>query len=400
MKLLVVVEKLLTGFDAPPCTYLYIDKCMQDHGLFQAICRVNRLDSDDKEFGYIVDYKDLFRKVENAVAVYTSDLDYDNFRKEDVDVLLKDRLKTGRNRLDNALEEIALLCEPVAPPRDSLSFIRYFCGNPENEDDLKTNEVKRTALYKQTVALIRAYANIAGEMDEAGYSAKEIEDIKRKVDFYLNLREEIRKASGETLDLKTYEADMRHLIDNFIQADEPRKISPFENQTLLDLIVNTGIADAINNLPQGIKSSKEAVAETIENNIRVKIIKEHLIDPAYFEEMSKLLDEVIRFRKANADKYEKYLKMIAELAKRANKVTRDDLPAGIQTPGQQVLYNNLDKNATLAIKIHEGIERVKKADWKGNRQKENEIKAVLYQILEDEKEVERIFPIIKENKEF
>jgi len=281
-----------------------------------------------------------------------------------------------------------------------LSFIRYFCGNPENEDDLKTNEVKRTALYKQTVALIRAYANIAGEMDEAGYSAKEIEDIKRKVDFYLNLREEIRKASGETLDLKTYEADMRHLIDNFIQADEPRKISPFENQTLLDLIVNTGIADAINNLPQGIKSSKEAVAETIENNIRVKIIKEHLIDPAYFEEMSKLLDEVIRFRKANADKYEKYLKMIAELAKRANKVTRDDLPAGIQTPGQQVLYNNLDKNATLAIKIHEGIERVKKADWKGNRQKENEIKAVLYQILEDEKEVERIFPIIKENKEF
>jgi len=237
-------------------------------------------------------------------------------------------------------------------------------------------------------------------MDEAGYSAKEIEDIKRKVDFYLNLREEIRKASGETLDLKTYEADMRHLIDNFIQADEPRKISPFENQTLLDLIVNTGIADAINNLPQGIKSSKEAVAETIENNIRVKIIKEHLIDPAYFEEMSKLLDEVIRFRKANADKYEKYLKMIAELAKRANKVTRDDLPAGIQTPGQQVLYNNLDKNATLAIKIHEGIERVKKADWKGNRQKENEIKAVLYQILEDEKEVERIFPIIKENKEF
>ncbi|HKZ66363.1 MAG TPA: HsdR family type I site-specific deoxyribonuclease, partial [Chitinophagaceae bacterium] len=163
MKLLVVVEKLLTGFNAPPCTYLYIDKSMQDHGLFQAICRVNRLDSDDKEFGYIVDYKDLFRKVENAVAVYTSELDYDNFRKEDVDVLLKDRLKTGRERLDNALEEIALLCEPVAPPRDSLSYIRYFCGNPENEDDLKTNEVKRTTFYKQTVSLIRAYANIAGE---------------------------------------------------------------------------------------------------------------------------------------------------------------------------------------------------------------------------------------------
>jgi len=400
MKLLVVVDKLLVGFDAPPCTYLYIDKNMQDHGLFQAICRVNRLDSDDKEFGYIVDYKDLFRKVENAVAVYTSELAYDDFQKEDVDVLLKDRLEKGRERLDDALEEIALLCEPVAPPKDSLAFIRYFCGNPENEEDLKANEVKRTALYKQSVALIRAYANIAGEMEEAGYSAKEIEDIKKLVDFYLNLREEIRKASGETLDLKTYEADMRHLIDNFIQAEESRRIDPFGDQTLLDIIVKTGIADAINSLPQGIKSSKEAIAETIENNVRRKIIKEHLIDPAYFEEMSKLLNEIIKERKAIAVSYEEYLKKIAELAKMVNNMTRDDLPASIQTPSQRALYNNLSKNEALAIAIDEAIKRVKKADWKGNLQKENEIKAEIYKILKDENEVERIFPIIKQQNEY
>ena len=64
-KLLVVVDKLLTGFDAPGCTYLYIDKQMHDHGLFQAICRVNRLDGDDKAVGHIVDYKDLFKKLVN-----------------------------------------------------------------------------------------------------------------------------------------------------------------------------------------------------------------------------------------------------------------------------------------------------------------------------------------------
>jgi type I restriction enzyme R subunit len=69
MRLLIVVDKLLTGFDAPSCTYLYIDKSMQDHGLFQAICRTNRLDGDDKTFGYIVDYKDLFKKVQGAMAV-------------------------------------------------------------------------------------------------------------------------------------------------------------------------------------------------------------------------------------------------------------------------------------------------------------------------------------------
>jgi len=400
MKLLVVVDKLLVGFDAPPCSYLYIDKKMQDHGLFQAICRVNRLDTDDKLFGYIVDYKDLFNKVEDAVAVYTSELDYDNFEKEDVDILLKDRLKVGREKLDGALEEIVLLCDPVPKPKDSLAYIHFFCGDPENTEDLKSNEVKRTALYKHAVALIRAYANIAGEMEEVGYTKKEVEDIKKSVDFYLNLREEIRKASGETLDLKTYEADMRHLIDNFIAADEPKKISDFENQTLLDLIVKSGIADAINTLPKGIKKSQEAVAETIENNVRRKIIKDHLIDPAYFDEMSKLLSEIIRERKNDAIKYEEYLKKIADLAKRVSTSKPDDLPRSIKTQAQRSLYNNLGKNEYLAMQVHDAIMRVKKADWKGNFPKENEIKAAMHRILKDMVEVERIFPIVKEQNEY
>ena len=318
MKLLIVVSKLLVGFDVPSCTYLYIDKSMQDHGLFQAICRVNRLDGDDKQFGYIVDYKDLFRKVEDAVSVYTSDLAYDDFEPKDIDVMLQDRLKAGKERLDNALEEISLLCEPVEPPKKTLDFIHYFCGNPEIPEELKAKETQRNALYKKTVSLIRSYANIADEMEEAGYSVSEIESIKKELDFYLKLREEIRKASGETLDLKTYEADMRHLIDTYIQAEDSVTISPFGDLSLLDIIVKTGIAEAIDSLPNGIKSNQEAVAETIENNVRRKIIKEHLIDPAFFEEMSKLLATLIKERKANTINYEEYLMKIAEIAKQVN----------------------------------------------------------------------------------
>ncbi|MCL4280104.1 MAG: hypothetical protein KJZ60_10585, partial [Ignavibacteriaceae bacterium] len=291
MRLLVVVDKLLTGFDAPPCTYLYIDKSMQDHGLFQAICRVNRLDGEDKQFGYVVDYKDLFKRVENAVAVYTADLDYDEFEKEDVDIMLKTRLEKGKERLDNAIEELNLLCEPVEPPRGTFEYIRFFCGNPENKDDLKATEVRRIALYKNVASLIRAYANIADEIDQAGYTPKELDELKETLNFYLKLREEIKRASGEVIDLKTYEADMRFLIDNYIQAEESKTISPFGDQTLLDIIVNSGIADAINNLPKGIRENRQAIQETIENNVRQKIIKEYLIDPAYFEEMSKMLDE-------------------------------------------------------------------------------------------------------------
>ena len=98
MKLLIVVDKLLTGFDAPPATCLYIDKPMQDHGLFQAICRVNRLDGDDKEYGYIIDYKDLFRSLEQSIKDYTGEA-FDAYDAADIKDLLKDRLQQGRERL-------------------------------------------------------------------------------------------------------------------------------------------------------------------------------------------------------------------------------------------------------------------------------------------------------------
>src|SRR5216684_2234685 len=201
MKLLVVVDKLLTGFDAPPCTYLYIDKSMQDHGLFQAICRVNRLDGEDKDFGYIVDYKDLFKKVENAIAVYTSELDR-SAGGADPEVLVQDRPKKGKERLDNAVEALVLLCEPVEPPKGELEHIHYFCGNTEIPADLQEREPQRAAVYKATVALVRAYANIADELEPAGYKAADVGRIKKQLTHYLNVRQIIRNASGETLDLK------------------------------------------------------------------------------------------------------------------------------------------------------------------------------------------------------
>jgi type I restriction enzyme, R subunit len=399
MKLLVVVDKLLTGFDAPPCTYLYIDKSMQDHGLFQAICRTNRLDGEDKDFGYIVDYKDLFKKVENAIAVYTSELDH-TAGGAAPEVLLQDRLKKGKERLDNAIEVLALLCEPVEPPKGELEHIHYFCGNTEIASDLKDREPQRAALYKATVALVRAYANIADELEPAGYSAADIDRIKQQLNHYLSVCEIIRKASGETLDLKAYEADMRHLIDTYIEADEPKKISPFDNLSLVELIVKSGIANAINSELGGLKGNKEAVAETIENNVRRKIIKEHLNDPAYYEKMSALLDEIIAARKAKAIEYEAYLKRIAELATRVQAGHAEGTPETLNTPGLRALYNNLNQNEGLVIKIDEAVKKTRPDDWRGIQAREQVIKAALYAVLQDQDEVERVFLIVKQQTEY
>lgn len=400
MKLLIVVNKLLTGFDAPPCTYLYIDKSLQDHGLFQAICRTNRLDGDDKDFGHIVDYKDLFKKVENAISVYSADAIDDPGDSVTPEVLIKDRLEIGVQRLDAALEALELLCEHVEPPKEELQYIHYFCGNTEVASDLSDREVQRVTLYKLTVAFIRAYANIADEMVEAGYSEAEVQRIKERLDFYVKLRDVIRKAAGEVLDIKPFEADMRHLIDTYIQADEPRKISPFDDMPLLELIVKSGIAAAIESLSDGLKGNPEAIAETIENNVRSKIVKEQINDPAFFARMSALLDEIIKARKAKALKYEDYLKKIAELAKNVELGATPDIPASLNSPGKRALYNNLGSNEGLAIQIDEAVRRVRPADWRGNPQRERVIKRELFTLLQDEAEVERVFGIIRNQKEY
>lgn len=414
MKLLIVVDKLLLGFDAPPCTYMYIDKSMQDHGLFQAICRTNRLDGDDKDFGHIVDYKDLFRKLENAIAVYTSELDH-SAGGSDPEVLLKDRLKMGRERLDNALEELALLCEPVEPPKGDLEHIHYFCGNTEISTDLEEREPLRAALYKATVSLLRAYANIAEELEAAGYSSFDIARIKHQIEHYSNVREVIRMASGETLDLKPYEADMRYLIDAYIDADDPRQISPFDDMGLMDLIVKTGIANAIASRLGVLKGDKKAIAETIENNVRSRIIKEQLNDPAFYEKMSKLLDEIIAERKAKAIEYEEYLKRIAELTKNVAAGHAGDTPELLKrSPALRAIYHNLKRSEApedsrvqddpvlaLAQQIDETVKQVRPDGWRGIQARENIIKAALLPLLNgDISEVERIFFIIKAQNEY
>jgi len=362
---------------APPCTYLYIDKSMQDHGLFQAICRTNRLDGEDKDFGRIVDYKDLFKKVENAIAVYSSELDH-SAGGVAPEVYVQDRLKKGRERLDNALETLALLCEPAEPPQGELEYIHYFCGNTEIPTDLQEREPQRAALYKATAALLRAYANIADDLESSGYTNVDIARIKQQLNDYRDVREIVRKASGETLDLKPYEADMRHLIDTYIEADEPRKISPFDNMSLIDLIVKTGIADAIATRLANMKGNKTAIAETIDNNVRSKIIKEHLNDPAYYEKMSELLDEIIEARKPKAIEYEEYLKRIAELATRVEAGQTNEMPEALDTPGKRALFNNLNQNEALALRIDETVKKTRPDDWRGVQPKERVIKAALY----------------------
>ena len=402
LKLLVVVDKLLTGFDAPPATYLYIDKSMKDHGLFQAICRVNRLDGDDKEYGYIIDYKDLFHSLEQSVQDYTSGA-FEGYEKEDVEGLLGDRIKKGRERLDEALETLKELCEPVDLPKDTPQYIRYFCGNTEIPDDIKDKEPRRVAFYKAVLAFIRAYANIAEFLEEAGYTPAQIDNLKADLKLYESLRKEIQLASGDYVDLKQFEPAMRYLIDTYIGADESRLISNFDDLSLVELIVERGEA-ALENVPERIRRNKEAMAETIENNLRKVIIEESPTNPMYYERMSVLLDELIKLRRQDAAAYEEYLKKIVELTRQIKKPEKTaQYPPTINTKPKRALYDNLNRDEELAIDLDKTIWMVKDDDWRGTLIKRRKVEITVRQILEkygitDPAEIARIYELVYNQK--
>ncbi|OOC09222.1 type I restriction endonuclease subunit R [Thioalkalivibrio halophilus] len=381
MKLLIVVDKLLTGFDAPPATYLYIDKQMRDHGLFQAICRVNRLHTEDKEVGYIVDYKDLFKSLEQSIQDYTGGA-FDAFDADDVEGLLEDRLDKARERLEETREAVKALCEAVEPPKDSPAYRRYFVGSSDMPEVQKENEPKRLALYKHVGAFLRAYADLANEMPQAGYSETEAATIKAEVEHYEKVREEVKLASGDYIDMKVYEPAMRHLLDSYIRADESEKLSAFDDMTLVELVVERG-EEAVDSLPSSISGDREAMAETIENNVRRLIIDEMAVNPKYYERMSELLDALIEQRRQEALEYKEYLRRIVELTRQAARKDKGiGYPTGVDTPSQQALYDNLGHDAALTLRLDEKIRAVRKADWRGNKFKEREVRNAIASVLE------------------
>jgi type I restriction enzyme R subunit len=286
LKLLIVVSKLLTGFDAPSCTYIYLDNELRDHNLFQAICRTNRLDGDDKDYGHIVDFKELFGDVQQAIAVYSSDeLDIDEGNGGDNNVHLKDWLQEGRKQLDEAREALRYLCEPVPQPREVEQYLHYFCGDAADANALNETEPLRVSFYK-AVAL-RACLRRHGPGPErsrllrrrrgaAPGSGVPRRDPRRH-------QEALGRGAGHQALRGGHAPPHQYLHPG--RAGEG--LGQLGDLSLTELIIKTGIHDAIaRKLNEKGKLSKNAIAEGIINNVRKTIIREQLTDPRFYEQMS------------------------------------------------------------------------------------------------------------------
>lgn len=399
MQLLIVVDKLLTGFDAPAATYLYIDKSMRDHGLFQAICRVNRVNgkNKEKEYGYIIDYKDLFKNLSKSMQDYTSEA-FDQYDADDVKGLLKDRYEEARARLDVALD----MCEStieVVRKKDDDGYRTFFCGNTEKPHDLKAREPYRDALYKHVGKLVGAYANIANEMGRAGYSAKEAQRIKQRVNDFKKLRDYVGLCSGDFIDLKRAQADMRQLMDLYLDASASKTVSDFEDISLVELIVKLGESlEEENKHLRGAqkKAKQQEVAEVIENNIRKAIIEQEAQNPVYYAKMSDILLDLVAQRKDEAEAYAEHLAKMKALAEQVhNPSGAGGYPSGIS--GKKVLralYEHLDKDETLVLALDQAIMNSAQDDWQGHPIKRMQVRNAVLELVKDETRTDEVMGLI------
>jgi len=190
------------------------------------------------------------------------------------------------------------------------------------------------------------------------------------------------------------------------------------------VIAKSGLEEAVSKLPPGIRNSKEAVAETIANNVRRKIIKEHLNDPSFYNKMSVLLKEILDDLSAKRIDYEKFLKKIAEIAKQVQGGAADDTPEPLKkSPGLRALYNQLRDELTessdnlgeskgayagatsesalqVAMSLDVAIKSKRHDGWRGVQTKEREIKRIIHDVVLNPERVERLYGIVFAQREY
>lgn len=393
MKLLIVVDKLLTGFDAPSATYLYIDKSMRDHDLFQAICRVNRPDDPSKDYGYIVDYKDLFRSVQSAFADYTSEA-FEDFAREDVEGLIKQRALEAKAKMEGARDSLRQLLSEVPSPRDDAAHIRFFCEPPAAEDEADADSRKRNTFYSLVSALTRSFADCADQLvTEFNYTVEDVAQIREDVHNYNQLKDAVMLAAQDWIDLRSYQEDMRFILDTYVTAQGSTLVSKLDDTPLVELLLDNTSTTPVDQILNTVTGDENAKAEIIDANLTSEIIRKMPMNQTYYGKMSELLKKLIGERRLGALSYAEYLRHVTELARRIHSPEEtENYPEQIRdTQAGRALYDFISEQdalrnadaSDLAYDLHYNIVESLETGWLANRQKQQRIKRAIAAVLSE-----------------
>lgn len=363
--ILIVVDKLLTGFDAPKASTLYLDKQIKEHNLLQAIARVNRL-CDGKDYGYIVDYRGLLGELDKALTMY-QEAGLEEFNEEDIKSSVY-YIDTEINNMFEAYEKLKEIFKDI-----------------KNKNDLEEYEVllEDEKIRKDFYDKLCKFGSMLGIIlpsDQAYYKvAKEkISELRKALAFYQKLRATVKLRYSETIDHKEYEAKMQKLLDNYVVAKEMMRITE-----------PVDITDAENFDKELEKMGTDrGKADTIRTRLTRTISEKSKEDPAYYKKFSTRIEETIeayRNRRITDSEYLQKMQDIKEDFRKGN--SGIVYPSNITTENSRAFYGviydklipimkenaNIEEIGEIALTIQREIESKIKRDWHYNTDIHNEI---------------------------
>ena len=363
--ILIVVDKLLTGFDAPRASTLYLDKQIKEHNLLQAIARVNRL-CDGKDYGYIVDYRGLLGELDKALTMY-QEAGLEEFNEEDIKSSVY-YIDTEINNMFKAYEDLKELFKDIKNKNDL-----------EEYEILLEDEKIRKDFYNK-LCKFGSMLGIILPSDQAYYKVgkEKISELRKALAFYQKLRATVKLRYSETIDHKEYEAKMQKLLDNYVVAKEMMRITE-----------PVDITDAENFDKELEKMGTDrGKADAIRTRLTRTISEKSKADPAYYKKFSTRIEETIeeyRNRRITDSEYLQKMQDIKEDFRKGN--SGISYPTNITTENSRAFYGviydkliprmkenaNIEEIGEIALTIQREIESKIKRDWHYNTDIHNEI---------------------------
>lgn len=363
--ILIVVDKLLTGFDAPKASTLYLDKQIKEHNLLQAIARVNRL-CDGKDYGYIVDYRGLLGELDKALTMY-QEAGLEEFNEEDIKSSVY-YIDTEINNMFEAYEGIKNLFKDIKNKND-LEEYEIFLENEKIRKDFYNKLCKFGSMLGIILPSDQAYYKVGKE---------KISELRKALAFYQKLRATVKLRYSETIDHKEYEAKMQKLLDNYVVAKEMMRITE-----------PVDITDAENFDKELEKMGTDrGKADSIRTRLTKTISEKSKEDPSYYKKFSARIEETIeeyRNRRIIDSEYLQKMQDIKEDFRKGN--SGISYPTNITTENSKAFYGviydkliprmkenaNIEEVGEIALTIQREIESKIKRDWHYNTDIHNEI---------------------------
>jgi type I restriction enzyme R subunit len=388
-EILIVVSKLLTGFDAPRNAVLYLCSVLKEHTLLQAIARVNRL-HERKEFGYIIDYASVLGELDKALTMYSA---FEGFEEADLVGTLK-----------SINEEIDKLPERYSDLWDLFKTVKHSGDEEAHEllladDELREEFYYRLSEFSKTLGIALSSEKFLTETEEGTLSRYKA-DLKK----FQALKASVKLRYAEAIDYRDYEPKIKKLLDTHIQANEVLQLNEpvniFDDASFMQVKEEQGV--------YGAKKSTGSKADTIAHATKRVITEKMDEDPAFYEKFSKLIQQAIEDFRAKRISDLDYLNKVVEIRDKVVGKVHDDVPEAISGKEDAMAYfgilrpkleiQDLDEaivesaSVDTALAIHDILERHRKVhfwdDEDAQKQAINEIDDYLYDVLKTERGID------------